>query len=436
MTGSYLRSWNSGITGREKRGMDNQPQPLLRKVRILNRLAEISLVLNSTWELDTLLGYLMDAAAEITDSEAASVLLWEPQTRELRFAATTTGQTTPSLAGQSVPLEGSIAGMALQKNEIVQVDDAAHDPRHYEGVDEQNRFVTRSLLAVPMRVKDHVIGVLEVVNKNQLPWTPEDHEYAAVLAAQAAVAIENAQLMAALQAANKELSELDKLKNDFIAIASHELRTPLAVMLGYASFLQDEAQGKMSEHVAKVVASGLQLRAIIEDLTNLRYLHQSAAELQCKPVALVEVMEEAVQDVLKTVEAKGHKLTVQFPDENLMVNVDSIRVVMALTNILNNAIRFTPDGGQIALRGEARAGEAWLTIADNGIGLAEDQLERIFEKFYQVEDHMTRKHGGLGIGLSIARALVEAHGGRVWAASAGLGQGATLTVALPLADSR
>ncbi|MBI5671045.1 MAG: GAF domain-containing sensor histidine kinase [Chloroflexi bacterium] len=415
--------------------MDNQLQLLQRQVRILNRLAEISLVLNSTWELDALLGYLMDAAAEITDSEAASVLLWEPQTRELRFAATTTGQTTPSLTGQSVPLEGSIAGMALQNNEIVQVDDAAHDPRHYEGVDEQNRFITRSLLAVPMRVKDHVIGVLEVVNKHQLPWTSDDREYTAVLAAQAAVAIETAQLMAALQAANRELSELDKLKNDFIAIASHELRTPLAVMLGYASFLQDEAEGKMSEHVAKVVASGLQLRAIIEDLTNLRYLHQSAAELQCKPIALVEVMEEAVQDVLKTVEAKGHKLTVQFPDGDVVVNVDSIRAVMALTNILNNAIRFTPDGGQITLRGEARAGEAWVTIADNGIGLADDQLERIFEKFYQVEDHMTRKHGGLGIGLSIARALVEAHGGRVWATSPGIGQGATFTVALPLANS-
>lgn len=414
--------------------MENPLQQVQRQVRILNRLAEISLVLNSTWELDALLGYLMDAAAEITDSEAAAVLLMDPQTRDLRFAATTTRQATPNLAGQSVPLD-SIAGMALQNNEIVQVDDALHDPRHYEGVDEQNRFVTRSLLAIPMRVKDNVIGVLEVVNKHQLPWTDEDREYSAVLAAQAAVAIETTRLVAALQAANRELSELDKMKNDFIAIASHELRTPVAVMLGYASFLQDEAEGKLSEHVAKVVTSGLQLRAIIEDLTNLRYLHQSAAELQCGMVSLVEIMEEAIQDVLKTAEAKGHKLTVQYPDENLMLNVDYIRVVMALTNLLNNAIRFTPDGGQIALRGEAHAGEAWVTVTDNGIGLADNQLERVFEKFYQVEDHMTRKHGGLGIGLSIVRALVEAHGGRVWATSAGLGQGAAFTVALPLADS-
>lgn len=412
---------------------NDQIQQLQHRVDILNRLAEISLVLNSTWELDALLGYLMNAAAKITDSEAASVLLWEPQTRELRFAATTTAQTGPSLIGVSVPLDGSIAGAILQNNEIVQVDDALHDPRHYARLDQENRFQTRSLLGVPMTVKERVIGVLEVINKRQLPWTAEDREYAAVLAAQAAVAIENAQLVAALQKANKELSELDKLKNDFIAIASHELRTPLAIIMGYASFLQEEAEGRMGEHVAKVLESGLQLRSIIEALTNLRYLTQNTVELHCQNVSLTEILEDAIHDILKLVETKGHKLTVQLPEENLTLNVDSIRVVMALTNILNNAVRFTPDGGQITVRAEKHADEAWVIISDSGIGLAENQLERIFQQFYQVEDHMTRKHGGLGIGLSIARATIGAHGGRVWATSAGLNQGATFTVALPLA---
>lgn len=414
---------------------DNPIDQLQHRLDILNRLAEISLVLNSTWELDALLGHLMDAAAKITDSEAASVLLWEPQTRELRFAATTTAQAGPSLIGVSVPLEGSIAGAILQNNEIVQVDDTARDPRHYDRLDQENRFETRSLLGVPMTVKERVIGVLEVINKRQLPWTSEDREFAAVLAAQAAVAIENTQLVTALQTANKELSELDKLKNDFIAIASHELRTPLAIIMGYASFLQEEAEGQMGELVAKVLESGLQLRAIIEALTNLRYLTQKASELHCHNVSLTEVLEDAVHDVLKSVEAKGHQLAVQFPEVEMTLYADSIRVGMALTNILNNAVRFTPDGGQINLRAEKHDDEVWIMVADNGIGLAENQLERIFEQFYQVEDHMTRQHGGLGIGLSIARATIGAHGGRVWAASPGLNQGATFTVALPLAKS-
>jgi len=107
---------------------------------------------------------------------------------------------------------------------------------------------------------------------------------------------------------------------------------------------------------------------------------------------------------------------------------------MGLTNILNNAVRFTPPGGHISVVAEVHEDrEAWVNISDDGIGIEAEQLDRIFEKFYQVEDHMTRKHGGLGVGLSITKALVEAEGGRVWASSDGLGKGTTITVALPLA---
>ncbi|MBZ0284488.1 MAG: GAF domain-containing sensor histidine kinase [Anaerolineae bacterium] len=405
---------------------------LEQKVRVLNRLAEISAVLNSTLELDALLGYLMNTAAEITDAEAASVLLWDEKTRELRFTATTTRQSALNLIGQSVPLEGSIAGTILAENRIVQVEDATADPRHYKETDEETQFKTRSVLGVPMTIKDRVVGVLEVLNKRQLPWTEEDRDYLSVLAAQAAVAIESAQLVAALQKANQELSELDKLKNDFIAIASHELRTPLAIILGYASFLQEEAEGKLSEHAAKVLASGLQLRRIIEELMNLRYLQQSAAELYLEPVPLDELVDDAVQEIIKLAEAKKHKLELTAP-KDVIVQVDRIRTGIAISNLLNNAVRFTPEGGTINVKVESRGDEAWVTVVDSGIGIAADQIDRIFEKFYQVQDHMTRTHGGLGIGLSIARALVEAHGGRVWVESDGLGEGARFTLTLPVA---
>ncbi|NWG15885.1 MAG: GAF domain-containing sensor histidine kinase [Chloroflexi bacterium] len=406
-----------------------------KRMHILERLAQISLVLNSTVRLEMLLGHVMDAAAEITEAEAASVLLWSSQTRELHFAATTTVQRDQPLIGQTVPLAGSIAGAALQNNQIVQVDDTAGDPRHYNQVDQENRFQTRSLLAVPLTYQDRVMGVLEIVNKRALPWTDADREYAGILAAQAAVAIERAQLVDALRRANQELNELDQIKNDFIAIASHELRTPLAVILGYASFLQEEAEGEMVEMVGKVVASGMQLRRIIEDLTNLRYLHQSAGELKRARVPLAELIEEAVLDVNDMAEAKGHKLDVALPEARITVEVDRIRLAMALTNLLNNAVRFTPENGHIQVRTEERPDEVWVLVSDSGIGLEADQLERVFERFYQVEDSMTRHHGGMGIGLSIVRALAEAHGGRVWASSPGLGRGATFTLALPLAES-
>jgi len=407
---------------------------LERKVNVLNRLADVSILLNTTYELDSLLTYLMDAAAAITDCEAASVLLWDEQQHNLRFTATTTLQTGLDLIGKTVPLQGSLAGTCLTEGRVIQVDDTHDDPRHYSKFDEEKQFETRSLLIAPMRQEDKIIGVLEVVNKKTLPWTEDDHDHLMVLVSQASVAIDRVQMVTALKNANQELSELDKLKSDFIAIASHELRTPLAVILGYASFLKDEAQGKLSQHADKVIESGLQLRHIIEDLMNLRYLQENPSDMQVQPVLLSSVVGEAAQDVQNLLEANGHSLNLNVPTD-LKVQVDPILTTMGLTNILNNAIRFTPTGGHIGVKAELHDDrEVWVTISDDGIGVEADQLERIFEKFYQIEDHMTRKHGGLGVGLSITKALVEAEGGRVWASSDGLGKGTTITVVLPLAS--
>ncbi len=414
--------------------MHPEIEKLIRKVEILSRLAEISMVLNSTVQLDSLLAHLMDAAAEITDSEAASVLLWNPRTHELYFAATTSSSAALNLLNQPVPLEGSIAGTVMRELRIVQVDQVEGDPRHYGKTDEETDFETRSIIGVPMTVREKPIGVLEVLNRRGQPWNEDDHYYLSTLAALAAVAIESAQLVSALQEANNELSELDKLKNDFIAIASHELRTPLGVILGYSSFLQQTSDDNTREQVGKVVSSALQLRRIIEDMTNLRYLKQGEADLQREVVSLSKLLADVQSDMLTMVETKQHRLALELPDEDVLVDVDPIRIEMALTNILNNALRFTPEGGNISIHTEVRGErEVWVSVTDSGIGLTEAQLERVFEEFYQVDDHMTRRYSGLGIGLSIARALVEAHGGRIWASSTGLNEGATFTMALPLA---
>lgn len=407
--------------------------PINQRIAILTHLAEISVVLNSTLQIEDLLSFLMDSAAQITEAEAASVLLWDDNRRELYIAATTTSTADLNLIGQHVPLD-SIAGMIMETQEILQVDNVHADPRHYRKLDTAKGFETRSILGVPLTAKDRPIGVLEVLNKHQLPWTENDREYLGILAAQAAVAIESARLVEKLKEANRELSELDKLKNDFIAIASHELRTPLGVILGYASFLKETSEGKVSEHATKVMNSALQLRRIIEDMTNLRYLKEGAAEINRQEVSLNSLLEDAVNDVQSLTETRGHHLEIKPASPDISLYVDPIRTTMAITNILNNALSFTEPGGHILIEAEQRSGqEIWVSISDNGIGLQGDDLERIFEPFYQVEDHMTRRHGGIGIGLSIARALAEANGGRIWASSPGLEQGTTFTLALPLA---
>jgi signal transduction histidine kinase len=404
---------------------------LERKVAVLTSLAEISNVLNSTIRLKPLLNALMEAAASFVDAEAASVLLWDADTNELRFAAATNDDTT-SLLGKPVPLEGSIAGQIWRENRIVVVNNVERSPNFYSRIDKDTALTTRSVIGVPMRSKNRVIGVLEAVNKRTPPWTEDDGRILTILASQAAVAIEGARLVMALQTANEELSKLDKMKNDFIAIASHELRTPLSIILGYASFLQETNDPEVRELADRVVKSAMALRSLIEDMTNLRYLEGQAAMLNRERISLDDFLRDCLNEIRPLAKARGHDLRFIPSPQPFTLEIDPIRMAMAVTNLLNNAVRFTPNGGTITLSAAPHGNEIWITVRDTGIGIALTDMERIFEKFVQVEDHMTREHGGMGIGLSISRGIVEAHGGRVWAHSAGLNQGSTFTIALPM----
>lgn len=411
-------------------GMTNNTQELEQQIEILEALAEISASLNAQMELQPLLKQIMDAAVRITNCEAASVLLWDANRQELFFAASTTLDSSNELIGKPVPMD-SIAGTIFKQNNIVQVDNAKADPRHYDKVDEDIQFETRSLLGVPMRYKNHVIGVLEAINKRILPWTVQDRKYLMTLAAQAAVAIHGAQLVAELKRANEELNELDKLKNDFIAIASHELRTPLGVIMGYASFLQESADADTQEHAGKVLESALKLRKLIEDMVNLRYLKQKQSDLVREETNISALFDSVWQDMRTHLDLSKHNVNIVYPQQALAVHVDVTRLTMAIMNILHNAVSFTPAGGEITLSAEQHPREVRICVRDTGIGIEADKLDKIFEEFYQVEDHMTRRHGGLGIGLSISRAIVQAHRGRIWAESAGLGKGAAFYIALP-----
>lgn len=404
---------------------------LSRQIASLRRLVEASLVLSSMLELRPILEYILDTATELTGAEAASVMLIDPNTHELFFEASTTTPIT-QLEKILVPLDNSIAGAIIQEDRTFVLDDITEDPRHFSTVGQKVNFKVQSLLGVPMRYKDRVIGVLETINKIEGRWSEEDRNHLLILASQAAVAVENAQLVEALQKAYDEVRQLDKLKNDFIAIASHELRTPLGVILGYASFLKEDAQGELSGHADAVLNSALHLRTLIEDMTSLRNLQIGRSELQLSRVNVRSVLESVYMDMKSLSMVKEQKMDLHLAGSDVAVEGDPNRLSMALTNIVNNAIKFTPNGGEIDIWTERHGDEVWIRVADTGPGLPEDTLDRIFQQFYQVEDHMTRRHGGMGIGLSIAKAVTEAHRGRIWAESDGVGKGSRFTIALPV----
>ena len=382
------------------------------------RLVEISRVLNATTNLDHLLSRIISEAAELTQAEAASILLLDPRTQQLHFKASS-NQVPPELSDMAVSLDDSIAGAILTANKPMYIQDVSKDSRWNQNVDDAIAFHTRSILGVPMHnVNQEPTGVLEALNKaGGGDFSVQDLETLSILADIAGVAVEQARLFTELEQANAELNELDQLKTNFIAIASHELRTPLSVILGYVSFLRDEAGPEMAEQFDNVLQAAVHLRSLIQDMLNLRYVDAGTATLTRQQIDLVELIGSMNLEQDETAVAKGQTVHVDLPEANLPVLIDQDMMEVIIGNLLNNAVKFTPQDGQIAVKVQRQGREAWFHIKDSGIGIPEDQLERIFKRFYQVESPLRRKHEGMGLGLSIAKELVELHGGRIWAES-------------------
>jgi signal transduction histidine kinase len=280
-------------------------------------------------------------------------------------------------------------------------------------------------------VDRQAVGVLEALNKRGGAFTEEDVETLTILADIAGVAVEKARLIEALQRAYAELNELDQLKTDFIAIASHELRTPLSVILGYVSFLHDVADPAVAEQLDSVLQAAVHLRTLIQDMLNLRYVDAGLATLNLVEVDFVALVRELAVERDATAAAKQQSVHLTLPDEALPVMVDSNVMEVVFSNLLNNAVKFTPQGGRIDINVERRGEEAWFRMADSGIGIPADKLDRIFKRFYQVEPALRRRYEGMGLGLAIAKELVELHQGRIWAESQAEG-GSVFYVALPL----
>jgi signal transduction histidine kinase len=403
------------------------PQKMINQ---LARLVEISVTLNSTLQLEPLLEYIMDTAAQLLDCEAASILLYDQKQNQLKFAATT-GSSPKGLAGIAVPLDNSIAGTIFEENKPFVINDVDQDERHNKDVSERIKLEVRSLLGVPMAIKDQKVGVLEAINKNSSIFSYSDIKLLSIIASQAAVAINNARLVQELQDAYDQLSETDEMKSRFMAVASHELRTPLGIIMGYATFLKEEAQGDLSEHASSVLTAALELRTMVEDLTNMNLIYTGQRDIRPMPIVLQDIIQVACDEMISDAEAKGHQMIIDMPDESIIVRADQ-KLKLVIGNVLNNAVRFMPEPGNIIVRLTATQDKALVEIQDNGIGIPPDKLTRIFEQFYQIEDHMTRRYGGLGLGLAIARVLVDLHGGKIWAVSDGLGKGATIKIQLPL----
>ncbi len=381
-------------------------------------------------ELKPLLQQVIEAAGELTGSEAAAILEFDARGRSLRFLAVPPAHQD---ARQHAPilLEHSAAGLAIQKCEPIRVPGTPADPDLLARPDLVLAPVTRSLLAVPLLVSGRTLGVLEAVNKDGAHYTEEDATILETLAALAAISMDHNALRHRMDASLAELSELDRLKSDFIAITSHELRTPLGVILGHATYLRELLSSEYRDQLDIIIKNAARLKEIVESVASMDHHRRGQARVRQQSVAIRSVVEEVAASFADLARERGVTLEAPAPAEDILVEADQTKISIALGNLVKNAITFTNEGGRVRIQTEAMPGHVKISVIDNGIGIPRKDLPRVFDRFFQVEQHLTRRHNGMGLGLSVAKVMVEMHGGRIWAESVE-GQGSTFSFLLPV----
>jgi PAS domain S-box-containing protein len=283
-------------------------------------------------------------------------------------------------------------------------------------------------VGAPLRVRGRVVGVMSfgmTEPESGRQYTPIDVELVEEFARRVSVAIENARLF-------RHTDELNRLKDEFLATLSHELRTPLAAVLGWSRMLATGTldQPKQSQAIEAIERNAQAQARIVDDILDVARGMSGNVRVELEHVDLVSVAQRSVEAIAPTAVAKKIRVDVR-GGEPVTISADPNRLQQVVWNLLSNAVKFTPAGGQVTVDVSANDGFAVLTVTDTGVGIPPEFLPYVFDKFRQADASFTRQYGGLGLGLAIARHLIELHGGSIEARSAGEGNGATFVVRLP-----
>lgn len=284
-----------------------------------------------------------------------------------------------------------------------------------------------SYMCVPLRVQDRTVGALTFVSSDEARhFTDADLRFAEQVAARAGLAIENA-------LAYEDAREASRLKDEFLATLSHELRTPLNTLLGYARMMRSGviSTDRQARAIQVIERNATSLSQIVADVLDVSRIISGKLRLDIQPVDIAPVIREALETVRPAADAKQIRIVTSLESLDNLVNADPARLQQVLWNLLSNAVKFTPSGGHVEIRVRHVDDAIRLEVADSGIGITADFLPYVFDRFRQADSRFSREHGGLGLGLAIARHIIEMHGGRIEVSSAGAGRGATFVVTLP-----
>lgn len=375
-------------------------QALAARVEELTTLQRMDRELNASLDFQRVLELTLSWALRATEARRGRLSLLDDE-GQMQAACSVNGEEMPEITPAEVQ-------EALHSQEPVQAD--------------------RSRLLVVIRCEGRAVGVLELERVNG-PFRPDHLQFAGRLADHAAIAIQNARLYQQVRQANQA-------KTEFVSLVAHELRTPMTSIRGYADMLRKGIVGSLTpqqvQFVETIRSNVERMQVLVSDLQDISRIESGQLRLEVRPVALTEPLESALASMRSQIEGRSQQLTLEVPGNLPPILADPSRVAQILTNLLSNACKYTPRGGQIRVTARLQDGKVHCTIADTGIGISPEDQARLFTKFFRSDDPAVRETPGTGLGLCIVKSLVEMQGGEVSVQSQP-GSGTTVTFSLPVA---
>jgi signal transduction histidine kinase len=423
-------------------------------VEELTHLNEITRTVTSTLDQERIFDLLAARISKMFKVEAGSLLLLDEEAGELQFVTSWLSDHEP-LRNIRLRLGQGIAGQVALLHGPVIVEDAYSDSRFYSQVDAATGFLTRSLLCVPLMVKERCIGVIELLNKIDGPFTENDVKCLTNIARPVAIALENARLY-------REAQKLHAAQSRFMATLAAELRSPLTAIKGYSDMALGTVTGDSDplwvESVTSIQNRTDHLITLLEDLLDIARLEIGEGKLALISMPVQDIVTQVVSSFEQRLKEKDLTLTVQVAPNLPPVKADQDRMNQVLGSLVMNAYLYTLPKGVITIRaemqqtgrpqsaeassilqslGDRRPGTRWVVVSveDTGIGILSEDQARVFERFFRAEHPLVRSHSGRGLSLFIAKSLVELHGGHIWFDSVA-GQGTTFCFSVLVADAQ
>jgi two-component system NtrC family sensor kinase len=413
-------------------------QALTQRVEELTYLYDIARTVTSTLSQEQVLDLIAAKLADMFHVEAGALLLLNEETQELEFATNWLGN-SESLRGIRIKLGQGFAGQVALSQQPLLVNDVHSDERFYGGVDRVTGFETHAILCAPLLIHDRCLGVIELLNKVDGRFTQDDMERLSNVAGTVTIALENARLY-------RDARELNEARSRFVAAVAQELRSPLTSIKGHSDMLLSGALGKVDvmqiDSLTKIADSTDYLITLMEDMLDITRLETGETTLQRKPLSVQQIVTQVVSSFEQRLREKSIRLSVKLSARLPRVYVDPERIRQVLISLLTNAFSYTLPKGRIIIEAQAegshwlrRKQSNWITVSvsDTGVGIAPEDQPLVFERFFRADHPLIQEHPGRGLSLSIAKTLVELHGGEIWVESTP-GRGSTFSFTLPVTN--